>query len=277
MSSSLRNAIQRRSHRERAQPEARAKLGLLEKKKDYVLRARDYHRKRDALKKLKTKAAFRNPDEFYFGMIKSKTKKGVHQITERNEHFDHDTIKLLKTQDQGYVNYQRSVNQKKIERLKNDLHLLQEDEEEDGADDMGMDLDDDDLGDGLGIGSSSKSKDVKHTIFVEDEDEVKTFDPAKHFNTLPELVGRKYNRPRKETLEAADLPQVDKKQIKKLAKSREASYRELNSRLEREAKLNKLAKEQDLQKAIMGKGAKRKVGVDADGVPIYKWRAERKK
>ncbi|KAJ3049303.1 UTP11-like, U3 small nucleolar ribonucleoprotein [Rhizophlyctis rosea] len=276
MSSSLRNAVQRRSHRERSQPKAREKLGLLEKKGDYRLRARDYHRKRDALKKLKQKATFKNPDEFYFGMIKSTTKKGVHQITERNEHFDAETIKLLKTQDQNYVNYQRSVNQKKIERLQSDLHLLQEDDaEEDDDDDMGMDLDgDDDL---IGEGESSKAPKVKHTIFVEDEEDVRSFDPAKHFNTLPELVGRKYNRPRKETLEAAELPEVDESTLHQLAKTREASYRELNSRLDREAKLKKLAKEQDLQKAIMGKGAKRKVGVDKDGVPVYKWKAVRKK
>jgi hypothetical protein len=54
--------------------------GLLEKHKDYVLRARDYHRKQDRLTKLKRKAAFRNPDEFYFAMHSSKTKAGVHEV-----------------------------------------------------------------------------------------------------------------------------------------------------------------------------------------------------
>lgn len=32
------------------------------------------------LQKLKEKAAFRNPDEFYFKMIKSKTVGGVHKV-----------------------------------------------------------------------------------------------------------------------------------------------------------------------------------------------------
>ena len=66
--SALRNAVKRKTHKERSQPGERRKFGLLEKKKDYVLRARDFHKKEDAIKVLKTKAAYKNPDEFYFGM-----------------------------------------------------------------------------------------------------------------------------------------------------------------------------------------------------------------
>jgi Utp11 protein len=74
----------------------RKRLGLLEKHKDYKLRAKDYHRKEDAIKArlrsararaasshpstqvLRNKAALRNPDEFYFAMEKARTKDGVH-------------------------------------------------------------------------------------------------------------------------------------------------------------------------------------------------------
>lgn len=56
----------------------RRKYGLLEKKKDYVLRARDFHRKEKALKSLKRKAEERNPDEFYFAMENAATNRGVH-------------------------------------------------------------------------------------------------------------------------------------------------------------------------------------------------------
>ena len=73
----MRNAIRRRNHKERSQPLNRQKLGFLEKHKDYVKRARDYHSKQDRLKKLREKAELRNKDEFYFGMVGKKTQVGV--------------------------------------------------------------------------------------------------------------------------------------------------------------------------------------------------------
>jgi hypothetical protein len=71
---SYRKHIPRKHHRERAQLSGRQKFGFLEKHQDYVKRARDFHKKRDAIRKLKEKAAFRNPDEFYFAMEKTQRK-----------------------------------------------------------------------------------------------------------------------------------------------------------------------------------------------------------
>ena len=71
--SSLRNAVKRITHKERSQPTDRQHLGLLEKKKDYRIRAADYHHKRDAIATLRKKASERNPDEFYFGMNRTKS------------------------------------------------------------------------------------------------------------------------------------------------------------------------------------------------------------
>ena len=71
--SSLRNALHRRNHKERAQHTSRSRLGLLEKKRDYVQRAKDYHSKQDRIHRLQEKAAMRNKDEFYFSMINSRT------------------------------------------------------------------------------------------------------------------------------------------------------------------------------------------------------------
>jgi len=71
--SSMRNSLHRRNHKERSQLSHRQRFGILEKHKDYVLRARDYHSKQDRIKRLQQKAADRNKDEFYFGMNRERT------------------------------------------------------------------------------------------------------------------------------------------------------------------------------------------------------------
>ena len=71
--SSLRNSLHRRNHKERGQPAHRKRLGILEKHKDYVVRAKDYNSKKERIRKLKQKASERNKDEFYFGMVGKKT------------------------------------------------------------------------------------------------------------------------------------------------------------------------------------------------------------
>lgn len=71
--SSLRNSLHRRNHKERSQLAHRERFGILEKHKDYVLRARDYHSKQDRLTRLRQKATERNKDEFYFGMNGKRT------------------------------------------------------------------------------------------------------------------------------------------------------------------------------------------------------------
>ena len=108
--SSLRNAVKRKTHKERSQPGERKRLGLLEKHKDYVLRAQDYNKKQEHLKKLRLKAAFRNPDEFYFKMVKSKTKNGVH-ISEKNhgKTYTNEEIKSMKAQDMSYVQLKQTI------------------------------------------------------------------------------------------------------------------------------------------------------------------------
>lgn len=109
--STLRNAVQRRNHKERGQVAGREKFGLLEKKKDYLLRARDFHSKQDKLKAMREKALFRNPDEFYFKMINSQTKDGVH-IQKRNEELPAEMIQLMKSQDKEYIKYQRDLSKR---------------------------------------------------------------------------------------------------------------------------------------------------------------------
>ena len=82
MMKNLKRAVPMRKYQERGQPQRRAKLGLLEKKKDYKERAINYHAKEDQLNKLREKAALRNPDEFYMKMGKTKMVDGKLQVAE---------------------------------------------------------------------------------------------------------------------------------------------------------------------------------------------------
>ncbi|KAL9443537.1 hypothetical protein AB3S75_016825 [Citrus x aurantiifolia] len=121
--SSLRNAIPRRAHKERAQPQSRKKFGLLEKHKDYVVRAKAYH-KEETIRRLKEKAAFRNPDEFYFKMIKTKTVDGVHRLESEANKYTQEELMLMKTQDIGYNLQKLQSERNKIEKLNTMLHSL---------------------------------------------------------------------------------------------------------------------------------------------------------
>jgi U3 small nucleolar RNA-associated protein 11 len=85
MSSSMRNAVQRRNHKERSQPHERTKWGLLEKRKDYQQRSRDYNAKKATKRALAAVARERNPDEFYFAMTSSRTRDGGIRVAERPE------------------------------------------------------------------------------------------------------------------------------------------------------------------------------------------------
>lgn len=121
--SSMRNAVQRRNHRERAQPLERSKWGVLEKPKDYKLRAADHKLKRRKIKALQQKAADRNEDEFYFGMMSSKTQGGV-KVAKRGEDnsgggkvLSNEVVKLMKTQDVGYLRTVLQQTRRERERI----------------------------------------------------------------------------------------------------------------------------------------------------------------
>mmetsp|Transcript_3255 Transcript_3255/g.7617 ORF Transcript_3255/g.7617 Transcript_3255/m.7617 type:complete len:265 (-) Transcript_3255:197-991(-) len=263
--SSLRNLIRRRLHKERAQPKDREKrYGLLEKKKDYKLRAIDYHRKKDTIHKLRKKAAFRNPDEFYFKMNSSKTEEGVHIIKKRIRR-DAVEIKSANTQDLSYLQMKHQQEAKKIDELRGNLHMLEG---------------------GLETGEKGK-----HTIFVDKPEKLLNFDAAKFFDTAPELLAKTYNRVKIEDLEKAGekLEQegeetVQEKRVrKKNEKKRLQRYRELAARIERKRKLGNMIRRTQTQRNLMGKGPRRKIvkldefGREDKSKTIHKWKTQRKK
>ncbi|CAH7675478.1 Utp11 protein-domain-containing protein [Phakopsora pachyrhizi] len=115
--------VQKRQHRERSQPANRQRMGLLEKHKDYSLRARDYHSKQDRIKRLRQKASMKNPDEFYFEMINGRTdpSTGIHLKSRGNRALENDLVKILKTQDFNYVKTCRAIEEKIVGKLKQRL------------------------------------------------------------------------------------------------------------------------------------------------------------
>lgn len=155
---SLRNAIPQRTYRERAQPKNRERLGLLEKHKDYSARARDYNEKKKRLKILREKATNRNPDEFHFGMMSSKTKNGVKIGDRGNKALSQEVVKLMKTQDAGYLRTVREKIRRQRERLEEVLQLRQGEE-----------------GQEIEVLGREEASHQNHTVFVEDEEEQRSY------------------------------------------------------------------------------------------------------
>lgn len=120
--SSLRNAVSRRPHKERAQPSQRAKWGLLEKHKDYSLRARDFNQKKAKLNILQQKTRERHPDEFSFGMLSQAGGQGKHGQRKSSENaLSHEAVSLLKTQDAGYLRNAAQRTRKELDRVQEEV------------------------------------------------------------------------------------------------------------------------------------------------------------
>ncbi|KAM7421288.1 hypothetical protein PAMA_015437 [Pampus argenteus] len=253
--SSFRKALKSRqkNHHERSQPVFRKNLGLLEKKKDYKLRADDYHKKQNTLAALRKKAQDKNPDEFYFNMISSQLQDGVHvaKKPKEEEETTEEQKKVMRTQDIKYVEMKRVAEAKKIERMKGGLHLLDAD---------------------------SKQKN-KHTFFVDSKKEVQSFDLAKHLNTVPELVDRVFNRPTLKTLETKSIQgAVEPHDVQKLARQRMHEYKILSQRIDREKKMFVISQKIQTRKDIQDKTKKVKVKKETpNAAAIYKFEAKRKR
>ena len=122
----MRNTVPRRPHKERSQPKAREKWGILEKHKDYSLRAADYNLKKKKLGRLSQKAKERNPDEFAFGMMSAeKGTAGKHGKGGNEALLSHDAVKLLKTQDSGYLRTVSNRGRREVEKLEQQVRLAE--------------------------------------------------------------------------------------------------------------------------------------------------------
>ncbi len=207
-------------HKERGQLEDRKHLGFLEKKKDYKLRAADFQQKRDLLINLKKKILDKNPDEFYFNMAKTEMKDGAHRLRKQNVEYTEDEIKLMKSQDKNYIKMHQQMELKKIQKLKDTMHLI----------------------DIEGLPQN------KHRFFVDEHTEARDFNLAKKFNTHESLLDRRSNRLTVDQLEKLKMPDwVDDDFLKEMAKKRNKKYKELATRVKRNESLKKLEETYDLK------------------------------
>lgn len=129
MSNNLRHIVKRRVHLERAQPAHRKKLGLLEKKKDYVKRARDYHKKKDYLDSLQEKARTKNPDEFYHKMVNKHIVNGRVEPLKKEDASKYAGLSkeeelLARSSDITYVDNKLRADRKRAEKMGDNLHML---------------------------------------------------------------------------------------------------------------------------------------------------------
>lgn len=145
---------------------------------DYSLRAKDFNKKKAQLKNLKDKAAERNEDEFYFGMMSRKGPGSRIQDGKRwsgtvegdrgNKAMDVETVRLLKTQDIGYIRTMRQVVAKEVARLEEQVVLTR------GFDKLDEDENDEDEGSDSEFDfatAPSRPKAPRKIVFMDDEEQ----------------------------------------------------------------------------------------------------------
>jgi U3 small nucleolar RNA-associated protein 11 len=250
----------KKTYRERPQLKARRKLGRLEKHKDYVLRAKDYREKRKKLLRLKRLATERNPDEFNFGMEKTrvdaKTGKNTSAVPSGRQ-YTADEMRLMQQEDVAYLNMRRTVDLRRVEKLRSVLHAL------------------------------DATPRAVHTLFVDEgedgEPQNQLQQPptreelAKRLGTVPEVVFAKV-RPRLEQLRDEKLVVGgDAEAAVQQKPLREKKYAELLARKKRAARIAAVARELEIKKQLAGPGRKYKIVDQATGRAHFVWRQERKK
>ncbi|KAK7576056.1 hypothetical protein V9T40_012342 [Parthenolecanium corni] len=242
--------VNQKTHRERQQLHSRSHLGFLEKKKDYKVRANRENQKNLLIKSLKKRALNKNPDEFYFNMVNSKVVDDVHHVKRKETKHTPEQLKLMQTRDLKYVNSRRTMEVKKIDKLKSQLHFIDKADQTPNS----------------------------HIFFVEDE-EAKDFDLCRHLNTHPSLINRRSNRPRLEDLEKYSFPDLDDASSKRANSKKMKMYRELEQRMEREKTLSVVQRKLEVKRELTrnNRGVKKVKPATPNSAPVYKWKQERKK
>lgn len=257
----FRKAAPRRTHRERAQPLHRKRKGLLEKHKDYVKRARDYHRKETRLKVMREKASFRNPDEFYFRMVNARTENGVHRgersLKGKGATAEEDL--LLRSQDGNYVGSKLAHEQAVVERLRAEL--------------QGASVPTRAAGAAAPAGQAAMGQ-RRQGPRETSARQARGQQSAKTVYASSRAEAEAYTAAAGEAAPSSSSSAVSRQERRRM----ERAYRELEQRAERVRKLRRLVRQIDVEKQQRGKGAKKKVTrYGRDGPAVYRWRTQRQK
>jgi len=158
--------------------------------------------------------------------------------------------------DEAYLAMRLTQERNKVLRLRENLHFI---------DDAAANL--------PAKPAASSSAGPRHTVFVDDEDAVEDFDPVEYFDTTPDAISKRHNRPRrdKDNKNNAAVPLVvagadmlgrggtkpKKSAAAKMERYRARQYRELSARDERLQKMQKVYLEMGVERAVRdskGKG-----------------------
>lgn len=235
---------------------------MLEKHKDYSLRAQDYNTKKKKLAQLTSKVHDRHPDEFAYGMLnKSSSKQGKHGRGGDENRLSHDAVKLLKTQDAGYLRVALAKGRKDIKRASEELGVTEGKEgkktvfEDDTPSPPkpakkrksdGEVLDDIDINE-MADAELPDTQDVDETVVVTDD----------------ETVLKKRSKPRVEPNQGKDAAARLRAERKKRRRLQEARKVKLDMLRRRQKEILAAAEQLELQRARM---AKTVGGVNKNGV-----------
>eukprot|EP01091_Cochliopodium_minus_P004112 TRINITY_DN14029_c0_g1_i1.p1 TRINITY_DN14029_c0_g1~~TRINITY_DN14029_c0_g1_i1.p1 ORF type:complete len:257 (-),score=84.77 TRINITY_DN14029_c0_g1_i1:56-826(-) len=243
----------RKVHKERHQPKSRKGVGFLEHKKDYVVRAKAFNKRKKKMLKLLRRASMKNPLEYNPAMIKSKLVKGKHQWDiEQKEMPDKEKIESLNV-DLNYIRMRKQMEEKKIKRLKENLHCIGE------------------------------AKPNRHIVFVSNQKEKDNFSVTDYFDTEKEFSSRHFNRPRKDQLKDENYLQGaihTKNQLELINRLNNQKYKEINERITRKEDIDKLLNQLETNKNLITEEKKIEVNktVDDDNNPVsIQWKMIRKK
>ena len=222
MLKNIKKYIPRRKYRERGQIERRKRLGFLEKKQDYKIRAEDYHEKEKKYKNLKEAARTRNPDEFYHKMIKAKIIDGEHVQFPDDKNLEQKLV--TNTQFINLVNFKKSQLEKEAEKMKVRLQLNKNIFE-----------------------GGNKSK---HTLYYEDEDE---FLEELKKEKEKEFLNKKRNLDNKEENDEIE-------EDKKLTPENKQLINTFKQRKKHIKQLEQISQGLQEQKELLKGGKKKKIG-----------------